>query len=333
MMVPLASLHTFGLNTHCQSLANINDVESARDFVSQHKMEPFYFLGHGSNTLFIDDFEGHIALVKMLGKSVSETPEDYIIEIGAGENWHQFVCWTLEKKMFGLENLALIPGTVGAAPIQNIGAYGSEIKDFIHSVTFLDCDTGTIKVFDYEECQFAYRSSIFKTHFKEKALILSVTFTLPKQWHPNLNYGSLSQLKNVSAQSIFSNVVAIRQSKLPDINQIGNAGSFFKNPVISNKHYTYLSNRWPDIPAFNLSQDEIKIPAAWLIDQAGLKGFRIGDVQVHPKQALVLTNLGSATGEDLIKTAKYIMETIYQEYKIKLEVEVRLMGKHGAIEL
>jgi UDP-N-acetylmuramate dehydrogenase len=281
----------------------------------------------------VEDYSGIVVQVKLLGKTYEKTASHHMITVGAGENWHAFVSWCLENEYYGLENLALIPGTVGAAPIQNIGAYGVEVESFIYQVEYLDRATGELIRLNRDECNFGYRDSIFKHALFNKAVITNVTFSIPRKRQPVLSYGELSELTNPTANEIFNKVIAIRQSKLPDPNVIGNAGSFFKNPVISHSHYQELASTYPLIPGFNVEDSQTKVPAAWLIDQAGFKGQVRGGIQCHPQQALVLTNYANGTGTELIAFAREIVADIGERFGIQLENEVRLIGRDGLIEL
>ncbi len=300
--------------------------------INIYKNQPLLFLGEGSNTIFVEDFEGCVLLNKLKGVHVSEDDEFYHLSVASGENWHELVVFCIERGINGFENLALIPGTVGAAPIQNIGAYGVEIERFIHSVEFYEIESGRMAYFNRKECEFAYRESRFKRE-AGKRIITSVNFVLPKQYQLVTSYGPLAELKEASAQSIFKKVIEIRQQKLPDPSKLGNAGSFFKNPTISMSHFLDLQSRYPDIPHFSAPEGMIKIPAAWLIDTLGFKGVKQGDVGCHQHQALVLVNHGNAKGKDLIYLARDIKQQVANHFNIELENEVRLIGRDNAIEL
>ena len=289
-------------------------------------------LGGGSNVLFTRNWLGLVAHMCIHGVEVVSESEDLVqVSVGAGENWHQLVQWAVENGYGGIENLSLIPGTVGAAPMQNIGAYGVELKDVFHSLEAMDLKTGKVVRFFKEDCSFGYRYSIFKGEQKGKFVITRVNLTLSKQPEVNTTYGAILQTlqeMNVSQPSIrdvSEAVIQIRQSKLPDPLEIGNAGSFFKNPVIEKAHYEALEALHPQIPHYTVSDDEEKIPAGWLIEKCGWKGYREGEIGVHDKQALVLVNHGMARGMDIRKLAMAIMRSVKKEFQIDLEPEVNMV--------
>ncbi|MFC0179373.1 UDP-N-acetylmuramate dehydrogenase [Thorsellia kenyensis] len=293
-------------------------------------------LGGGSNLLFVEPFDGVILLNQIKGIIKEETEEEYFLHVGAGESWHEFVAYTIEENIDGLENLALIPGTVGAAPIQNIGAYGAEFKMFCQYVDILDIETLSIERLFAETCQFGYRDSIFKRSYKNKAVILAVGFAIPKKWQPILTYGELKAFNSeeVTAKIIFNKICEVRAAKLPDPNVIGNAGSFFKNPIVDKSLFDSLLFSYPELPFYPLedSKERVKLAAGWLIDKAGLKGHAINDAKVHINQALVLTNQGNATGNDIALLAKFVQEAVYEKFQVMLEPEVRFIGKNGEVD-
>lgn len=334
-MRPLRSLHSFGFEHYCNGVILIPDVTSARAFCKDYQDTNYCILGDGSNTAFVEDFDGVVAVIKIKGIEVSELVDGYRIQVGAGENWAELVQWTVSKGMPGLENLAAIPGTVGAAPIQNIGAYGAEVADFIESVTALDVQTGDVTTLLNDECQFAYRDSVFKQQTRGQYIILGVTFFLNKTWVPNLGYGDLGTLLSPSPSptSIMQHVTKIRSAKLPDIATWGNAGSFFKNPYVSLEKLQTLKRSWPDLPSYPVDGTCAKLPAGWLIDRTGYKGQEHNGIQVYPKQALVLTNTGSGRGEDLLAFAREIRTSVYETFGVWLVNEVRLIGRNGEVEL
>jgi len=265
----------------------------------------------------------HMAL---MGKQiVGETPDAILVRARAGENWHGFVQWTLEQGLGGLENMSLIPGTVGASPIQNIGAYGAEVKDLFHSLTAFDFETGTTRTMDAGACRFAYRDSVFKHEDGRGLAVLDVTFALPKAWAPNLRYAELArELDGVAAPSprqVADAVIAIRRRKLPDPAQIGNAGSFFKNPVVAGEHCARLLERWPNLVHHPQADGREKLAAGWLIDQCGWKGKSLGRAGVYPKQALVLVNNGGASGEEVLALARAIQADVQARFGVLLEPE------------
>jgi UDP-N-acetylmuramate dehydrogenase len=265
-------------------------------------------------------------------KKIDENPGFVFINVSAGENWHDFILWCIDNNYGGLENMSLIPGNVGTAPIQNIGAYGTELKDNFIECEAIEIETGIIKSFSKIECEFDYRNSVFKNKLKGKYIITSVTFKLTKKNHIlNTAYGVIEKElegKNILSPTIkdISNaVIAIRKSKLPDPKKIGNSGSFFKNPVISSHHFQELKNKFPELPHYVISENSIKIPAGWLIEQSGFKGKRFGNYGVHEKQALVLVNYDNATGKNIYQLAQRIQETIKSKFSINLEIEVNVI--------
>ena len=319
---------TFALNAYAEHLITIN---TADQLAQIDWSEPFYILGEGSNTVFIDDFAGTIVCIASQGVTISETTEDYYVKVAAGENWHKLVCLCLEKGINGLENLALIPGTVGAAPVQNIGAYGVEVKDLITQVDGYNITTGQYESLTSSACKFSYRDSVFKHELKNRFVITNVTFKLSKNWQPNLSYGPLSQLKNPTAQKLFNKVVAIRTSKLPDPNIEPNAGSFFKNPIVDKSSALQLIATYPSIPTYPASNGVVKLAAGWLIEQAGLKGYRLGGIKVSSKQALVLINSENGSNDDLLALINHIQDQVNTLFEVKLEHEVRLIGALGEL--
>lgn len=332
-MQSLQHLHTFGLSATSKSFLELKSEEQLPSVYRRLAEENWFLLGEGSNTVFTQDYLGTVLRLNTKGIEVKERDTDYLLKVKAGENWHQLVIWCLEKGIRGFENLALIPGSVGAAPIQNIGAYGVEIERFVESIEYYDLSDAKFKVLNRQECQFAYRDSVFKHGLAGQAIITSVHFSMPKRWCPNQTYGDLSLLNNPSAQDIFNMVVSIRQSKLPDPVKIGNAGSFFKNPVIESSIWRDLKVQWEDLPGYGDGAGKTKVPAAWLIDTLGFKGVSLGGIRCHAKQPLVLTNTGNGTGQELLEMARRIKSAVLKEFAIELENEVRLMGNQGLIRL
>lgn len=330
-MPSLSSYHSFHLDTNCSSVLNIEDVEQLTAAVASNSQ--FYLLGEGSNTIFLEDFFGTVIVNRIAGIQMRESSAYYHLRVGAGENWHQLVSTALNNGWYGMENLALIPGSVGASPIQNIGAYGLEVGNFIESVEIIDLIDGTSKILTHQECLFDYRDSVFKNELAGRVVVTHVNFVLPKKNTLVTSYGELARLSAPSPRKIFDEVIRIRQEKLPDPNVTGNAGSFFKNPVIAAHAYQTLQVSHPSIPGFKIDNESVKVPAAWLIDQCGFKGRRVGDVSCHPNQPLVLTNQGKARGEDVVALAREIMNEVLNTFDITLEPEVRLVGKEGLITL
>ena len=331
-MTSLKPFHTFGLDHSADQIKIIDSIDKLHSLIGKKLHRDFIFLGEGSNSLFVNDVSIPVFVNKLTGINVSETDSYYSISVMAGENWHNFVQWTLDKGILGFENLALIPGTVGAAPIQNIGAYGIEVCSFIESVSYFDLKTGIIHSINNGNCNFGYRDSIFKNELKHNALITEVLFRVPKAWTPIVSYAGLSDLREPTAKDIFNKVVEIRNSKLPDPKIIGNAGSFFKNPILDVTTVKALKKQYPDCPTYTVEAG-VKVAAGWLIDQCELKGTGIGGVQVHTKQALVLTNRNSGTGADLIQTVAMVITNVKDKFGIELEPEVRAFGKDGEVNL
>ena len=331
--VSLQPYNTFGLDVNAGFLGIVDSVEDLDEvflsgrFRSQRKM----ILGGGSNVLFTRGFTGIVAKNEIKGLHImSENDDEVMVSVGAGENWHQFVLWCVERGFGGVENLSLIPGTVGAAPMQNIGAYGVELKEVFHSLEAYEIKSGKLISFYKEDCKFGYRFSIFKGELKDQFVITKVNFKLSKKPDFNISYGDIRVMlahmgKEPSLKSVSQAVINIRQSKLPDPVEIGNAGSFFKNPVIEKLHYEALEAQFPDIKSYPIDEDSVKVPAGWLIERAGWKGYKDGDFGVHDKQALVLVNLGNARGKDIFKLSNQIQKSIQQKFGIELEREVNVI--------
>lgn len=331
--VNLAPFTTFAVEAKTAYFASFTTIEELKKLLSEVKDRKLLILGGGSNILFRNNFDGVTLHNKIQGISTVKEDENYIVlKVGAGEVWHDFVLYTLSKGWGGVENLSLIPGSVGASPMQNIGAYGVEIKDVFESLEAVEISSGELRTFSHEECQFGYRESVFKKSLKDKYVITSVSYRLSK--HPVLNtsYGAIeNELKSMgilhpTIQDVSKAVIAIRQSKLPDPKEIGNAGSFFKNPIISLSHFEKLKKDYPEIPSYKVSEVEVKVPAGWLIDKAGWKGKTIQNYGVHKKQALVLVNYGKASGEDIYELSEKIIKDIQLRYGILLEREVNIIS-------
>jgi UDP-N-acetylmuramate dehydrogenase len=329
----LTSHHSFALPSSAGTFLSINLPADLSTHLAKLSNTTFYILGEGSNTIFLEHYEGTVIKPKFMGIDLEHTNTHFMLKVGAGENWHHLVLWCMQHNIYGFENLALIPGTVGATPIQNIGAYGVEIEKFIHRVEYYDLNKESHHSLDSKHCEFGYRDSVFKKRLSDNVIITAVTFAIPKNWHAVTHYGELKALLKPSANDIFNKVVKMRRQKLPDPSKIGNAGSFFKNPIITLKHYTKLQQVWPSMPSYTFDTLNVKIPAAWLIEQLGFKGKKIGGIGCHPHQALVLTNDGSGTGEQLLQLARNIKCDISREFAIELENEVRLIGKKGSVTL
>ena len=320
----LKNYNSFGIEVETEFFAAISNEAELIEVLKSNGNKPFRVLGGGSNVLLTEDYKGLTLVMQNKGISIlEETASHVLIEVQAGENWHELVLWALENDFGGIENLALIPGSVGAAPIQNIGAYGVELSSVFHRCKALDLESLSFNEFDKAACEFGYRSSVFKTHLKGKAIITRVQFKLSKKTHQtHTQYGTLQaslQGKEISIQNIAASVIAIRKSKLPDPAQIGNSGSFFKNPVIPVNQFKQLQENYPEIPHYPDTAEKIKIPAGWLIEKLGYKGKRFGDAGVHEKQALVLVNYGNAKGVELLNLAQQIQEQVLQNFGVHLQ--------------
>ncbi|WP_220720163.1 UDP-N-acetylmuramate dehydrogenase [Agarivorans litoreus] len=333
--VDLTSYNTFGLAAKAKyfvELTNSNDIGELVSWIRAEQL-PWMVIGGGSNLLLLEDFAGLVVLNQLRGIEVSETADSYSIRAAAGEDWHKFVKWTVEQGMPGLENLALIPGTVGASPVQNIGAYGVELADVCSEVEYYSIHSNRTQVISSEDCQFAYRDSIFKSALKDQVIISHVTFKLNKSWQAKCEYGGLKQLEaDISAQTIFDEVCKMRISKLPDPQVLGNAGSFFKNPLVSNEQLAKLLCRYPDMPNYSATNGLSKLAAGWLIDQLGLKGYTVGGAAVHQDQALVLVNIANAKAIDLLALCRHIRQQVWQRFDVLLQPEVRFINSIGEVE-
>ncbi|GGW92413.1 UDP-N-acetylmuramate dehydrogenase [Alteromonas halophila] len=330
-MPSLKSYHTFALDASCSTLTPFNSTDAFLDAYTRSDLN--YLLGEGSNTVFLSDFDGQVLVNHITGMTHTETHKAHTLRVGAGENWHKLVSTCVENGWHGMENLALIPGSVGAAPIQNIGAYGCEVMQFIDRVEALEIESGRTLVLSNEECQFGYRDSVFKHALAGRCLITHVTFSLTRNGEPETSYGELAKLTRPTPSAIYDEVIRIRRQKLPTPSVLGNAGSFFKNPVITQTHFQALAQTSPDIPGYDVGNGQVKVPAAWLIDQCGYKGQELGGVRCHPTQPLVLTNTGAATGENVVAMARAIINDVSSAFAIPLEPEVRLVGEKGLIAL
>ncbi|WP_285163861.1 UDP-N-acetylmuramate dehydrogenase [Shewanella goraebulensis] len=337
MSVSLKPFNTLSLAQNCQQLVQVTSIDEFKavylNATSQNS--PVMILGGGSNVVFTSDFDGVVIKVDTKGIEVSEDNQYFYLTVQAGENWHSFVHFCLKHGFHGLENLALIPGSVGASPIQNIGAYGVEMNQFCEQVAYLDLDCFDSYTLTSDKCHFGYRESIFKSELKSKALITEVQFKLPKLWQPNLTYGPLQHLniETVTPEAVFDAVCEVRKSKLPDPSIIGNVGSFFKNPIIEASEYLELLKTYSDLVGYAQADGKIKVAAGWLIDEAGLKGFKEGRAAVHDKQALVLVNLDTAVGADICNLANSIIDIVFTKFGIQLEPEPRIIGSTGEVTL
>jgi UDP-N-acetylmuramate dehydrogenase len=329
--VDLTALNTFGIAARAEFYASFDSEHQLREILQNVPKMPITILGGGSNMLLTRDLTGTVLHNQILGKTVIEEHDDQVlIRVGAGENWHDLVLYAVENDWSGIENLSLIPGCVGASPMQNIGAYGVEIKDVLHEVEALHIATLDTHRFSNEACQFGYRESVFKRDLKGQYVITQVTFRLSK--HPVIcaDYGAIQDVlaaQNIvepSIRDISNAVIEIRSSKLPDPKVIGNAGSFFKNPVIPMTLFLKIQAHYPKVPSYPIDKDSVKVPAGWLIETAGWKGKDFGNYGVHDKQALVLVNRGGAKGQDIFELSQHIIEDINQKFGIQLEREVNI---------
>lgn len=334
--VSLAAYHTFGLSVSCRYLIEVTSVDDIRMIYRDPAFRdlPKLVIGRGSNLLFTEDFNGVVMVNRITGIEVEQQAQGHLLHVGAGEDWPSLVEWTLDQELPGLENLAMIPGCVGSAPIQNIGAYGRELKDVCLYVDVYDLKTQSVRRLQAEQCQFGYRDSIFKRELLGKVVIVAVGLFLSQPWQAQLSYGPLQNLnpQTVSAREVFDAVCEIRTVKLPDPQQIGNAGSFFKNPMVSQAQWQQLQQTHHGIVGYP-ADSGVKLAAGWLIDQCGLKGQTQGGAKVHEQQALVLTNANHATTRDVIRLAAQVVEAVAQRFEVTLEHEVRFMAAEGETNL
>ena len=330
----LRNLNTFGIEVSARYFASFSDIEQARELLSNSlvKQLPILILGGGSNILFTRNFDGIVIKNQLKGITlVNQTDTNYYIKSGAGESWNEFVSYCVENNYAGIENLSLIPGNVGASPMQNIGAYGVEIKDVFYELEALHIKTGEIHKFNLQDCQFGYRESVFKNKHKGEYIITSVTYKLNKTPVFNTSYGAIDKelenmgVKELSISAISQAVCNIRTSKLPNPKEIGNAGSFFKNPIISASLFEKLKQEFPDMPSYPQSLNEVKTAAGWLIERCGWKGRQIGDAGVHKNQALVLVNYNKATGSEIFDLSSKIIADVKGKFGIELEREVNII--------
>lgn len=332
----LKPFNTFGIDAYANYFVEANSTESLKAILADQAFSQLkkFILGGGSNILFAGNFNGLVIKNNIKGiQKLSEDDKHVYLKVGAGENWHQLVLYCIEHHYAGIENLSLIPGTVGAAPIQNIGAYGVELCNVFVELEALHLKDQMLHVFKNADCQFGYRDSIFKNTYRDQYVILNVTLRLSKQPTFHLEYGSIKetlakmQCETLSIKSVSDAVIHIRRSKLPDPNELGNAGSFFKNPIILFSQYEKLKQTHPTLPHFPTEQkDHIKISAAWLIEQLGWKGKRFGDIGVYDKQALILVNYGKGTGEEILNLAEKIQQSVKDKFDIVLTPEVNLIS-------
>ncbi len=330
----LKSYNTFGIEAFCKYFVELNSVA---DFLELLKSDIYtshqkLIIGGGSNILFTKDYDGLVIKNNIKGKEITfENNNDVIVKAGAGENWNDFVIWCISHNFGGLENLSLIPGCIGASPMQNIGAYGAEIKEVFESLVAYDMVSGEKKIFSPQQCHFGYRESVFKNEYKNKFIITSVSYSLKKNSPVNISYGAISSeleaegIKNPTIKDVSNAVVRIRKSKLPDPSEIGNAGSFFKNPEVSAQKHDELKRNFSALVAYSLPNGNFKLAAGWLIEQCGLKGYEHNGAAVHNKQALVLVNKNHCSGKDVFELSSYVLQKVFDKFGVTLEREVNII--------
>ena len=333
----LKNYNTFGIEAKAKQFVGVHSVADLKTVLIENKTKNKFVLGGGSNMLLTQDIDALVIHIDLKGKKIVEENDDFVwVESQAGENWHEFVLWTINQNFGGLENMSLIPGNVGTTPVQNIGAYGTEIKDTFVSCSALKIDTLEMKNFSKAACHFGYRESVFKNEVKDQYIITSVVFKLTKRNHKiNISYGDIAfELEKNNPEvsglqptliDVSNAVIAIRQSKLPDPKVLGNSGSFFKNPIVLKSDFEKIHQKFPEMKFYEISETEVKVPAGWLIEQAGFKGKRYGDAGIHKNQALVLVNYGSATGQEILNVSKEIQDTIFRTFGISIEAEVNII--------
>lgn len=330
--ISLKPYNTFGLDVSAKYFVEVESITTLTEITKANTIDNIFILGGGSNMLLTKDIEKIVVKLNLKGiQIINQNETEVIVEAKAGENWHEFVLWTIKNDFGGLENLSLIPGNVGTTPIQNIGAYGVEIKDHFVSCKALNVKTQEIVEFSNQQCKFDYRESIFKNELKDQYIVLSATFKLTKQNHLlKTSYGAIQteldakNIVNPTIKDVSNAVIAIRTSKLPNPAEIGNSGSFFKNPIVNKIQFDHLIQKYPTMPFYSIDEKSVKIPAGWLIEQAGFKGYRLGDAGVHVKQALVLVNYGNAEGNQIKKLAFTIQEEVFKIFEITIVPEVNI---------
>lgn len=329
----LTELNTFHIEVKANRFILVEKLYELNELINSFELSAgkFLILGGGSNILFTKDFDGTILHLSFNQLSEIKSDDRFVyIKAEAGMNWDDLVKYSVDKNLGGIENLAMIPGTVGAAPIQNIGAYGQELKDSLVEVEYFDLPDKKIKTISSEKCEFGYRDSIFKNSLKGKFIITSVTLRLSKNPIPVLNYGNVanelskSGIDKPTIKDVSNIIRKIRTEKLPDPKQIGNAGSFFKNPIIDENKFESIKEKYPDVPSFR-QENKIKIPAAWLIEKSGLKGYKKGNAATYPNQPLVIVNYGKASGKEILEFAQLIQNTVFERFQIQLEPEVNVI--------
>lgn len=332
--ISLKPFNTFGIDASAKYFTSVHSTQNIQELIntSEYKNNNHLILGGGSNLLLTKNVDALVIKNEISGiEVIKETPEYVLVKCAAGEVWHNFVMWCIAHNYAGLENLSLIPGCAGASPMQNIGAYGVEIKDTFYELEAIHVETGTLRTFSKSECEFGYRESVFKRQYKNQFIITSVTFQLSKQPTFHIEYGAIKQelenmnVSDLSIKAISQAVINIRSSKLPNPKEIGNAGSFFKNPEVPTVTYEKLKAEFPTLVAYPLENKNYKLAAGWLIEQSGLKGYRVGDAGVHKLQALVLVNYGKATGKEIYDLSTHVLKTVKDKFGVELEREVNIV--------
>lgn len=332
--ISLKPYNTFGIDASAKYFSSVQSIDQIQELLktTEYKNNDHLILGGGSNLLITKNVEALVIKNDLKGiEIVKETADSVYVKCAGGEVWHEFVMWCINKNYGGLENLSLIPGCTGASPMQNIGAYGVEIKDTFFELEAIHTQTGEMKTFSKSECEFGYRESVFKRQFKNQFIIASVTFQLSKAPTFHIEYGAIKQeldamnISTLSIKAISQAVINIRSSKLPNPKEIGNAGSFFKNPEVPASIYEDLKTHFPNIIAYPLENSNYKLAAGWLIEQSGLKGYRVGDAGVHKLQALVLVNYGHATGNEIYDLSTHVLHTVKEKFGVELEREVNII--------
>ena len=331
---PLLKLNTFGLDIKAKYFTSINSINELIELrkTNEFKDLQLLILGGGSNILFTKDFDGLVILNNIKGKEIiDQNQQSVFLKIGAGENWHELVMHCVDNRWGGIENLSLIPGNTGTAPMQNIGAYGVEIKETFVELEALEISSGKIVKFNNSDCEFGYRESVFKNKMKNRYIILNITLELKKNPVLNVNYGDIKavlenqNIMNPSLKDLSNAIISIRQSKLPDPKKIGNSGSFFKNPIVSLNQLSFIKKKYPNVVSYKIKEDKFKIAAGWMIERAGWKGKKFNNYGVHEKQALVLVNYGLANGMEIFDLSEKIILDIKEKFGIILEREVNII--------
>jgi UDP-N-acetylmuramate dehydrogenase len=332
--ISLKEYNTFGIDAKAKHLATFKSIPELKELLSEKKLakQQKLILGGGSNILLTKDFDGAVLKNEIKGIAVTGEDENYVyVKAGGGENWHSLVLYCVENGHAGMENLSLIPGNIGASPMQNIGAYGVEVKDIFYEAEAYHMEDSFTKKFSMQECEFGYRESVFKHKYKGQFVIATVTYRLNKRPVFNTSYGAIQQelekmgVEQLSIKAISQAVISIRTSKLPDPAEIGNAGSFFKNPQVNKLHFALLQRDHSSIPYFPFDDEQVKVPAGWLIEQCGWKGYRKGDAGCYAKQALVLVNYGNSSGEEIYELSEKILQSVKLKFNIELEREVNII--------